>query len=120
MSVFCPDLSGNAPGRRDRLPQSKQIPEMENDFSNLNQKFQQLSAEMALLKAQQGKMITPTSPWLPLKEAAGRLNFPSPRSLKRRIDSGHFPPDCYRVDPTSSGPVTRYIVHVERYIKQLG
>lgn len=103
-----------------QTPQSQRIPEMEDDFSNLSQKFQQLSAEMALLKAQQGKRITTSSPWLPLKEAAGRLNFSSPRSLKRRIDNGHFPPDCYRADPTSSGPVTRYLIHVERYIKQLG
>ena len=93
---------------------------VETDLPTLSQKVHQLSAEVAILKAQRGKRMAPTSPWLPLKEAAERLNFSSPRSLKRRIDSGHFPPDCYRVDPTSSGPAMRYIVHVERYIKQLG
>ena len=93
---------------------------VEADLPALSQKVHQLSADVALLKAQKGSGAGVSSPWLPLKEAAGRLNFPSPRSLKRRIESGHFPPDCYRADPTSSGPVTRYLVHVERYIKQLG
>ena len=96
------------------------IDPVEADLPALTQKVQQLSAEVALLKAQKGSGAGVSSPWLPLKEAAGRLNFSSPRSLKRRIENGHFPPDCYRVDPTSPGPVTRYIVHVERYIKQLG
>jgi len=96
------------------------IDPVEADLPALTQKVQQLSAEVALLKAQKGSGAGVSSPWLPLKEAAGRLNFPSPRSLKRRIDNGHFPPDCYRADPTSSGPVTRYLIHVERYIKQLG
>jgi hypothetical protein len=92
---------------------------MEVDLSTLNQKIQQLNAEVALLKAQQSKTTHYSSPWLPCKEAAARLNFPSARSLRNRIKSGRFPPDCYRVDPTASGRVTRYLIHVERYIKQL-
>ena len=92
---------------------------METDLSTLNQKIHQLTAEVALFKAQQSKATHPKSPWLPLKDAASRLNFSSARVLRNRIQSGHFPPDCYRIDPTAAGRVTRYLVHEERYIKQL-
>jgi hypothetical protein len=92
---------------------------MEADLTTLNQKLKQLTAEMALLKAQQSRGATRTSPWLPLKEAASRLNFRSARALKNRIKNGQFPPDCYCLDPTTSKRVTRYLVHVERYIKKL-
>ena len=92
---------------------------MEADLSTLNQMIQRLTAEMALVKAQQNKATHHTSPWLPLKEAASRLNFPSARSLRNRIKSGHFPPDCYRIDPTALGSTPRYLIHVERYIMQL-
>ena len=92
---------------------------MEADLSTLNQKIQQLSAEVSLLKAQQSKVPVQTSPWRPLKEAASRLNFSSPRVLRSRIKSGQFPPECFRVDPTASGKTPKYLVHVERYIKLL-
>jgi hypothetical protein len=92
---------------------------MEADLPTLNQKFQQLSAEMALLKAQHIRGRAPTSPWLPVKEAALRLNFRSARALRNRIKNGQFPPDCFREDPTSAGKSVKYLVHVERYIKQL-
>lgn len=92
---------------------------MEADLSSLNHKIQQLSAEIALLKAQQSKRPGYFNPWRPLKEAAEYLNFPSPRSLRDRIKNGYFPPDCYCIDPTSSGRTTKYLVNVERYIKQL-
>jgi hypothetical protein len=92
---------------------------MEADFTNLNQKIQQLNAEVALLKAQQSLGVKRRSPWLPLKEAACLLNFCSARALRQRIQSGKFPPDCFRVDPTSTGKTTKYLVNAERYIKQL-
>lgn len=92
---------------------------MESDFSTLHERVQQLSAEIALLKAQQTKGFGKSSPWLPLKDAAYRLNFRSPRGLRNRIKSGKFPPDCFRVDPTASGKVPKYLIHVERYINQL-
>jgi len=92
---------------------------MEADLATDNQKLKQLTADMALLKAQQSKGATPHSPWIPLKEAASRLNFSSARALRNRIKDGQFPPDCYCVDPTASGRVKRYLIHVERYIKKL-
>lgn len=92
---------------------------MEADLSCLNQKFQQLSAEVSLLKAQQKKGATHISPWIPLKDAASQLNFSSARALRSRIKNGLFPPDCYCVDPTASGKTPKYLVHVERYIKLL-
>ena len=93
---------------------------VEIDLSSVNQTVQRLTAEMALLKAQQSKPARPSSPWLPLKEAASRLNFSSARSLRNRIKNGSFPPDCFRIDPAAPGRVTRYLVNVERYIKKLG
>ena len=92
---------------------------MEADLSSLNQEIQQLSAEVALLKAQQKKGPTQINPWIPLKDAASQLNFSSARALRSRIKNGLFPPDCYCVDPTSSGKAPKYLVHVERYIKLL-
>jgi hypothetical protein len=92
---------------------------MEADLSSLNQKLQQLSADVELLKAQQKKGPTQINPWIPLKDAASRLNFSSARCLRNRIKNGLFPPDCYCVDPTASGRTAKYLVHVERYIKQL-
>ena len=92
---------------------------VEDDLPALTQKVQQLSAEVALLKAQKGFGAGVSSPWLPLKEAALRLNFKSPRALRARINNGHFPPECFRVDPTASGQSVRYLIHVERYVKQL-
>ena len=81
--------------------------------------LKQLSAKVALLEAQARKPGHLISPWLPLKEAAPCLNFRSARALRNRIKSGTFPPDCYCVDPTASSGMTRYLIHVERYIKKL-
>lgn len=92
---------------------------MESDLKFLNQTIQQLSAEVALLKAQQKKGPTQINPWIPLKNAASQLNFSSARALRNRIKNGLFPPDCYCVDPTASGKTPKYLIHVERYIKQL-
>jgi hypothetical protein len=92
---------------------------MEADLSTLNQKIQQLNAELSLLKAQQSHGSKRPSPWLPLKEAASLLNFCSARALRQRIQNGKFPPDCFRVDPTSTGKTIKYLVNAERYIKQL-
>ena len=92
---------------------------MEADLSSLNQKLQQLSADVALLKAQQKKGPTQINPWIPLKDAASRMNFSSARALRNRIKNGLFPPDCYCVDPTAYGKTPKYLIHVERYIKQL-
>lgn len=92
---------------------------MESDLKFLNQTIQQLSAEVALLKAQQKKGPTQINPWIPLKDAASQLNFSSARALRNRIKNGLFPPDCYCVDPTASGKTPKYLIHVERYIKQL-
>ena len=58
-------------------------------------------------------------PWLPLKEAAPLLHFPSPRALKNRILRGSFPPDCFRQMPSPSGKRHSYLVNVERYLKTL-
>ena len=92
---------------------------MEADLSRLNQKIQQISAEVELLKAQQKKGPTQINPWIPLNDAASQLNFSSARALRSRIKNGLFPPDCYCVDPTASGRTPKYLVHVERYIKLL-
>jgi hypothetical protein len=92
---------------------------MEADLSTLNQKIQQLSADVALLKAQQKKGPGQINPWIPLTDAASRLNFTSARALRSRIKNGLFPPDCYCVDPTASGKAPKYLIHVERYIKRL-
>ena len=92
---------------------------METDLTSLNQKIQQLSADLALLKAQQKKGPTQINPWIPLKDAASQLNFSSARALRNRIKNRLFPPDCYCVDPTASGKAPKYLIHVERYIKLL-
>jgi hypothetical protein len=88
-------------------------------ISAIHQELRQLTAEVALLKAQSTGSKHTASPWLPLKDAAVRLNYKSARALRNYIRNGHFPPDCYRVDPTASGRVTRYLIHVERYINKL-
>ena len=92
---------------------------MEADLSSLNQQLQQISAEMALIKAQQKDGRSHVSPWIPLKEAASQLHFSSARALRHRIKKGLFPPDCVCIDPTSNTSFPRYLIHVERYIKQL-
>jgi hypothetical protein len=92
---------------------------VETDLLAINQKLDRMRAELALLKAQRERDSVFNSPWIPLTEAASRLNFSSPRVLKNRIRSGKFPPDCYREDPTTFGHPVRYLIHVERYIKRL-
>lgn len=92
---------------------------MDPDLPTLNQKVHQLLAEVELLKARQGKTSATASPWIPLKEAASRLHFPSAPALRRRIKKGQFPPECFRVDPTSSSRAPRYLIHVDRYISLL-
>jgi hypothetical protein len=89
------------------------------DLPSLNQKVHQLLSEVELLKARQAKTSATVSPWIPLKEAASRLHFPSADALRRRIQRGQFPPECFRVDPTSSSNARRYLIHVERYINLL-
>ena len=95
------------------------IDSVEADLPTLSQQIQQLSAEVALLKAQKTIGAAVSSPWLPLKVAALLLNFKSPRALRARINNGQFPPECFRIDPTTSGLAVRYLIHVERYVKQL-
>ena len=95
------------------------IDPVESDLPALTQKVQQLSAEVALLKAQKGSSACVSSPWLPLKEEALRLNFKSPCALRARINNGQFTPECFRDDHTASGQDVRYLIHVERYVKQL-
>ena len=92
---------------------------MEELAQNLDNELKKLSAKVALLEAQNRHPILNLNPWLPLKEAASRLNFPSPRVLRNRIKNGQFPPECFRIDPTASGKTPKYLVHVERYIKLL-
>jgi hypothetical protein len=91
----------------------------ENSISAIRKELRQLTAEVALLKAQSKHRRNATSPWLPLKDAASRLNYSSARALRNRIKSGHFPPDCYCIDPTGSARAPKYLIHVERYIKLL-
>jgi hypothetical protein len=98
---------------------SEQQIAMEPDYTALHKTVVRLSAEIQLLKAQQSSGYQQSNPWLPLKDAATRLNFPSARALRNRIKTGRFPPDCYRIDPTATGGVVRYLIHVERYIKKL-
>lgn len=90
-----------------------------DSISAMQQELRQLSAEVALLKAQSTRGTSPVSPWVSIKEAALRLNYRSERSLRTRIKKGQFPPDCVRVDPSLDGVRTRYLVNVERYIKLL-
>lgn len=85
----------------------------------LKRKVEQLVSEVALLNAQNNRGKAPTSPWLPIKEAAALLHFSSARALRNRINKGQFPPECYRVDPTSNSCSPKYLINVERYIKQL-
>jgi hypothetical protein len=93
---------------------------MADDLSILNQQVKKNAAELALLKAQLVAGRPTASPWFPLKEASTKLNFTSPRALRNRIQGGHFPPDCFRVDPTFSGGSVRYLINVERYVRKLG
>lgn len=119
MSVECPFLSSRARALPVKLYCRTTHVYMDVELSGLKQKIQQHEAEISLLKAQQARPHASISPWLPLKEASVRLNFISDRALRNRIKNGQFPPDCVRIDPTSSSRFPKYLVNVERYIKQL-
>jgi len=92
---------------------------MEIMVAELTAQLSQLSAQLKLLTAQGQLGPQKSSPWLPLKEAAPLLHFPSPRALKNRILRGSFPPDCYRKVPSASGKRQSYVVNVERYLRSL-
>jgi len=92
---------------------------MESVVAELTAQLSQLSAQLRLLTAQGQPVAPKSSPWLPLKEAAPLLHFPSPRALKNRILRGSFPPDCFRQVPSPSGKRHSYLVNVERYLKTL-
>ena len=92
---------------------------MGKDISELSSKIEQLTAEVALLKARKGTQPSTNSPWLSLQEAATILKFSSHRALRNRIKSGKFPPECYRELPTKSGKRSNFIINVDRYIKLL-
>jgi len=92
---------------------------METMVAELTAQLSQLSAQLKLLTAQGQTAPQKSSPWLPLKEAAPLLHFPSPRALRNRILRGSFPPDCYRQMPSASGRRQTYVVNVERYLKSL-
>lgn len=85
----------------------------------LSNQLNRLSAQLTLLSARQAPAEQPTSPWLPLADAAELLHFSSARALKTRILRGAFPPDCYRQLPSPSGKRHSYVVNVERYLKSL-
>ena len=120
MSVECLFLSSYVKVPPAKLSGRTTHLQMDVELSALKQKIQQHEAEISLLKAQQVRPAASISPWLPVKEAAVRLNFKSERALRNRIKSGYFPPDCVRIDPTSRAGSPKHLVNVERYIKQLG
>jgi len=92
---------------------------METMVAELTAQLSQLSAQLKLLTAQGQPAPQKSSPWLPLKEAAPLLHFPSPRALKNRILRGSFPPDCFRQVPSPSGRRHSYLINVERYLRTL-
>jgi hypothetical protein len=98
---------------------SPELSEMKQVVAELNQHLAQLSAQLRLMTAQQSGGQATASPWLPLREAAQLLRFPSPRSLRNRIMRGAFPPDCYRQVPSPTGKRHAYLVNVERYLRSL-
>jgi len=92
---------------------------METMVAELTAQLSQLSAQLKLLTAQGKPAPQKSSPWLPLKEAAPLLHFPSPRALKSRILRGSFPPDCFRQVPSPSGRRHSYLINVDRYLRTL-
>ena len=92
---------------------------MQSVVAELTHQLTRLSAQLTLLTAQHPPAQRPSSPWLPLREAAELLHFQSARALKNRILRGSFPPDCYRQLPSPSGKRHSYLVNVERYLKSL-
>ena len=91
-----------------------------SDLSLISEQISRLSAELKLLNGKQkaGHFIK-QNPWLALDEAASILRFKSARALKSRIKKGQFPPDCWRRIPSPSGNRHTYVIHVERYVRQL-
>ena len=90
------------------------------DLSLISEQIDRLSAELKLLNGRQKlSHQTKQNPWLSLDEAASILRFKSARALKSRIKKGQFPPDCWRQIPSPSGKRHTYLVHVERYVRQL-
>ena len=91
-----------------------------NDLSQISDQISMLSAELKLLNSKQKPgHQTKQNPWVSLQEAASILRFKSARALKSRIKKGQFPPDCWRQIPSPSGKRHTYLVHVERYVRQL-
>jgi hypothetical protein len=97
----------------------RNVATVESVVAELTAQLSQLSAQLKLLTAQGQPAQQKSSPWLPLKEAAPLLHFPSPRALKNRILRGSFPPDCFRQVSSPSGKRHSYLVNVERYLKTL-
>ena len=94
--------------------------ELVDPNDQLSSQLTQISAELRLLNGKKNSFGEPArNPWLVLPEAAALLRFKSARALKNRIKSGQFPPDCWRQIPTPSGKRHTYLIHVERYLKQL-
>ena len=94
--------------------------EVVDPIDQLSTQLTQISAELRLLNGKKSSFgAPPRNPWLELPEAAVLLRFKSARALKNRIKRGQFPPDCWRQIPTPSGKRHTYLIHVERYLKQL-
>jgi hypothetical protein len=94
--------------------------ELVDPIDQFSSQLTQISAELRLLNGKKSSFgAPPRNPWLGLPEAAFLLRFKSARALKNRIKRGQFPPDCWRQIPTPSGKRHTYLIHVERYLKQL-
>jgi hypothetical protein len=104
---------------RSRQVMDQNIAVMETVVAELTAQLSQLSAQLKLLTAQGSPAPQKSSPWLPLKDAAPLLHFPSARALKNRILRGSFPPDCFRQLPSPSGKRHSYLVNVDRYLRTL-
>jgi hypothetical protein len=94
--------------------------ELVDPIDQFSSQLTQISAELRLLNGKKSSFgAPPRNPWLGLQDAAALLRFKSARALKNRIKRGQFPPDCWRQIPTPSGKRHTYLIHVERYLKQL-
>lgn len=85
----------------------------------------ELAAQVEYLTARLQQLTETTTvqrfsnPWLPLKEAAAVLHYPSAQALRQHLRKGRFPTDCYRAIPGPSGTRCKYLVNVEQYLKTL-
>ena len=88
-------------------------------LSDLQDQLSMLNAELKLLNAKNSgkQLLVEANPWLCLKEAAPILRFKSARALKARIKAGHFPPDCCKQIPSTTGKRQQYLVNVQKYLK---